>query len=197
MRMKFEMLFINMVARSAPGVFPRSRWIGVDKCLRSLGLLASMHGLSQSAFSEWAASMGTRLPSSMQAAGAEGSAAAMEDAAEDGEAADDGEAHLGAADMPDLANVAKMVSPEEYRDVLRGWRQKGLAFVSALAHRPWLLVLSAVLLAQQSLMANYLLVSGAIWDAREEGLSALAKEHGVDRCPKWRALVSSTRALEQ
>lgn len=198
-KLKFVSVFTNLLAGRAPRVFPRSRWTGADECLRWLGLVASIHGLLGKVYPAWAAAMGTKLPKSAadpgQASFLQGGDMVVESEDADafaawGAVADTATAP-GAATAPDEAAQAG-----DFREMLRGYRQRGLGFVVA-PHRPKLVMLSVVLLPQQRLMSNYLSVSGLAWDEKEHNMAAFAKANDKERLPQWRALLSSTQALER
>lgn len=195
-RVKFATVLSNALANTAPKVFPRSRWTGADECLRFFGLLASLNGLLKDVYTEWAESLGTKLPATMKLGASVGDAYELEEHADDDGAGAGDHSGYAVGSGEDLVSFARNASPEDYRKLLTGYRQKALCCVSAASFRPRLVITSAVLLLQQELMSQSLLVSGANWEEREERLSALAEAHGCSRQPLWRSLLSSMQLCE-
>ena len=78
-----------------------------------------MHGLLKGAFSEWAGSLGTRLPVELGFAhvDAPGTAAALVADEPDEEAQEVGLGEVGAR-VPDIAHLAAVASSKEYREVV-------------------------------------------------------------------------------
>lgn len=192
-KQRFQTLFVNSVARRPFRVFPRSKWTGADEACRALGLLASMHGLLSLVYQEWASHFGTKLPKKV-------APTSSEVLAEDGDDEEGDPMARAAANWSESVGVTAGLGADASGDLFRqlhtGYTQRGLGFVAIQGHSNMLMVFSAILLAQQQLMHEYLKMASESWSLHDSRMCAFARENGQERKPKSRAIVANSGELE-
>lgn len=177
---------------SAPKVYARHRWTGMDLCLDSLGRLAVIHNILPEAFLRFCRSCGTMRPS-RSSSGAQ---------PQGGHDPQEVQGALCVAGGAMEEGTAQACPPPECADQVGHWqeenvlnRQLGLAFVES---DPLVSLITMRMAVEplRMLLQSKLEVADRTWEQRQQEMELQSQGEGLGRRRSFRVLVSATNVLE-